>query len=70
MNMLPGTLKQCHPRAELGVQELTRVGIGQDEMIDVARFYARVLLEDEDPSKVKSDVREFKSNYHIIDIVQ
>ena len=67
MNMLPGDTKAMTPSGlRLGVQELTRVGMGKDEMIDVARFYARVLLEDEDPSKVKSDVREFKSNYHII----
>ena len=67
MNMLPGDTKAMSPSGlRLGVQELTRVGMGKDEMIDVARFYARVLLEDEDPSKVKSDVREFKSNYHII----
>ena len=28
----------------LGVQELTRVGFSQDEMADVAKLYARVLL--------------------------
>ena len=67
MNMLPGDTKAMSPSGlRLGVQELTRVGMGKDEMIDVARFYARVLLEDEAPSKVKSDVREFKSDYHII----
>ena len=35
-------------------------------MTDVARFYARVLLENEDPSNVKNDVRNFKSDYQII----
>ena len=65
--MLPGDTKAMTPSGlRLGVQELTRVGMGRDEMIDVARFYARVLLESEDPSKVKADVREFKSNYQII----
>lgn len=67
MNMLPGDTKAMSPSGlRLGVQELTRVGMGTDEMTDVARFYARVLLEQEDPSKVKDDVREFKSNYQII----
>ena len=67
MNMLPGDTKAMSPSGlRLGVQELTRVGMGTDEMTDVARFYARVLLEQEDPSKVKADVREFKSNYQII----
>ena len=67
MNMLPGDTKAMSPSGlRLGVQELTRVGMGTDEMQDVARFYARVLLEDEDPSSVKNDVRDFKSNYQII----
>ena len=35
-------------------------------MVDVARFYARVLLNGEDPKSVKNDVRDFKSNYQVI----
>ena len=35
-------------------------------MLDVARFYARVLLKGEDPAAVKSDVKDFKSDYQII----
>ena len=67
MNMLPGDTKAMTPSGlRLGVQELTRVGMGTDEMQDVARFYARVLLENEDPSTVKNDVRDFKSNYQVI----
>ena len=67
MNMLPGDTKAMSPSGlRLGVQELTRVGMGTDEMTDVARFYARVLLEGDDPSSVKNDVREFKSEYQVI----
>ena len=67
MNMLPGDTKAMSPSGlRLGVQELTRVGMGTDEMTDVARFYARVLLENENPASVKNDVREFKSDYQII----
>ena len=67
MNMLPGDTKAMTPSGlRLGVQELTRVGMGTDEMIDVARFYARVLINNEDPASVKNDVREFKSNYQVI----
>ena len=35
-------------------------------MKDVARFYSRVLIDKEDPSSVKSDVKEFKSEYQTI----
>lgn len=67
MNMLPGDTKAMTPSGlRLGVQELTRVGMGISEMEEVANFYARVLLKSEDVSKVKQDVREFKSQFHTI----
>ena len=67
MNMLPGDTKAMTPSGlRLGVQELTRVGMGTDEMTDVARLYARVLFNGEDTKSVKDDVREFKSNYQVI----
>ena len=67
MNMLPGDTKAMTPSGlRLGVQELTRVGMGTDEMIDVAGFFARVLLQNEDPRKVKKDVTQFKSEFQVI----
>ena len=67
MNMLPGDTKAMTPSGlRLGVQELTRVGMGTDEMQDIASFYSRVLLKGEDPASVKDDVRKFKSNYQVI----
>tara|TARA_B100001769_G_C22016615_1_gene546319 strand:- start:487 stop:1110 length:624 start_codon:yes stop_codon:yes gene_type:complete len=67
MNMLPGDTKAMTPSGlRLGVQELTRVGMGTSEMEEVANFYARVLIKSEDPAMVKQDVRDFKSQYHTI----
>ena len=67
MNMLPGDTKALAPSGlRLGVQELTRVGFTTDEMQDVAKFYARVLLHDEDPARVKTDVNHLKSEHQII----
>tara|TARA_Y100001968_G_scaffold222551_1_gene205300 strand:- start:274 stop:759 length:486 start_codon:yes stop_codon:yes gene_type:complete len=64
MNMLPGDTKAMTPSGlRLGTPELTRLGMGVDEMQDVARFFSRALLDREDPSSVKSDVREFKSEF-------
>ena len=58
MNMLPGDTKALAPSGlRLGVQELTRVGFSQQDMVEVARFYARVLLHGEDHAAVKRDVR-------------
>jgi len=67
MNMLPGDTKALAPSGlRLGTPELTRVGMGTDEMQDVARFFARSLLEGEDPQSVKRDVTEFKGDYQTV----
>lgn len=64
MNMLPGDTKAMSPSGlRLGVQELTRVGMGVNEMAEVASLYARVLLKQEDPERVKADVQHLKSNF-------
>jgi glycine hydroxymethyltransferase len=67
MNMLPGDTKAMTPSGlRLGVQELTRVGMGVDEMGVVASLYARVLLKGEDPSSVKRDVRALKAEHQTV----
>ena len=67
MNMLPGDTKALSPSGlRLGVQELTRVGFGVDEMQEVASFYGRVLLHGEDPNSVKADVHALKSEHQTI----
>ncbi|HIH82672.1 MAG TPA: serine hydroxymethyltransferase, partial [Candidatus Thalassarchaeaceae archaeon] len=50
----------------LGVQELTRVGMGIDQMKDVASLYARVLLKCEEPASVKADVRALKGEHQTV----
>ncbi len=67
MNMLPGDTKAMTPSGlRLGVQELTRVGMGPREMEEVAQLYARVLIKNEDPQLVKADVKTLKSNHQVI----
>jgi glycine hydroxymethyltransferase len=67
MNMLPGDTKALTPSGlRLGVQELTRVGMGVSEMEEVASLYARVLIKGEDPDVVKADVKQFKSEFQTI----
>ena len=65
--MLPGDTKAMTPSGlRLGVQELTRVGMGTLEMQEVAKLYARVLLHSEDPKSVQKDVAQLKSNFQTI----
>lgn len=67
MNMLPGDTKAMTPSGlRLGVQELTRVGMGLREMEEVAKLYARVLVQGEDPTMVKKDVSALKADYQTI----
>ena len=68
MNMLPGDTKAMSGPSglRLGVPELTRVGMGVDEMQDVARFFARALIHQEDPSTVCSEVSGFKSDFQTV----
>lgn len=67
MNMLPGDTKAMTPSGlRLGVQELTRVGMGLREMEEVAKLYARVLVQGEDPTMVKKDVAALKADYQTI----
>ena len=64
MNMLPGDTKAMSPSGlRLGVQELTRVGMGVNEMAEVASLYARVLLKQEAPEQVRRDVQHLKSDF-------
>lgn len=64
MNMLPGDTKAMTPSGlRLGVQELTRVGMGVNEMAEVASMYARVLVHGEDPKRVRGDVKHLKSDF-------
>jgi len=68
MNMLPGDTKAMTGPSglRLGVPELTRVGMGTDEMQDVAGFFARALIAAEDSASVKMDVTDFKSKYQTV----
>jgi len=68
MNMLPGDTKAMSGPSglRLGVPELTRVGMGVDEMQDVARFFARALIHEDDPSSVSSEVSTFKSDFQTV----
>ena len=67
MNMLPGDTKAMTPSGlRLGVQELTRVGMGKTEMAEVAKLFARALIHDEDLNRVKQDVKDLKSDFQTI----
>lgn len=63
-NLLPwdsDPVKPCGIR--IGSQELTRLGMKEAEMKEVADLIARVVVKGESPDKVKPDVVEFKRGF-------
>lgn len=67
MNMVPGDESPLRPSGiRLGVQELTRLGMKEEEMEEIALFFKRLLIKRENPAKVREDVVSFKKNYRKI----
>ncbi|MHA1124599.1 MAG: serine hydroxymethyltransferase, partial [Candidatus Heimdallarchaeota archaeon] len=47
----------------LGTSEITRLGMKEPEMKEIAKFMRRVVIDREDPKKVAKDVNDFRSQY-------
>ena len=66
-NMLPSDTSSVRPSGlRLGSQEMTRLGMKESEMKEVASLIARVVKKKEDPKKVKEDVKELKKQFATI----
>lgn len=66
-NMLPSDTSAVRPSGlRLGSQEMTRIGMKESDMKEVAELIARVVKKKEDPKKVKEDVKSFKKNFTTI----
>jgi glycine hydroxymethyltransferase len=67
-NLLPWDIKEgrhfMHPGGiRLGVSEITRLGMKEPEMTEIAEFIKRVIIDKEPPEKVKAEVAEFRKDY-------
>ena len=64
MNTIPGDEDPLNPSGlRLGTPELTRIGMKENEMSEVADFYKRILIDNEKTSKIKEEIKEFRKNY-------
>ncbi|MEM2112937.1 MAG: serine hydroxymethyltransferase [Candidatus Nitrosocaldus sp.] len=66
--LLPGDIKAGrnykHPGGiRLGTSEVTRLGMREQEMVEIARFIKRVVVDREEVSKVAYDVMEFRKGF-------
>lgn len=67
-NLLPWDIKEgrhfMHPGGiRLGTSEVTRLGMRESQMAEIAEFIRRVVIGKEDVSKIRRDVAEFRRNY-------
>jgi len=64
-NIIPGDgISPKNPRGiRIGVQEMTRFGMKDEEMKQIARFIKRVILDKENPEAVGKEVSDFRKNY-------
>jgi glycine hydroxymethyltransferase len=67
-NLLPWDIKEgrhfMHPGGiRLGVSEVTRLGMKESEMSEIAEFIKRVIMDKEPLEKVRVDVAEFRKDY-------
>jgi glycine hydroxymethyltransferase len=66
--LIPGDIKAgrnyFHPGGiRLGVAELTRLGMKESEMREVASFIKKVVVDKKDKKQVASEVKSFRKNY-------
>ena len=66
--LIPGDIKAgrnyFHPGGiRLGVSEITRLGMKQSEMDDVASFIKQVVIDKKDPKKLLPKVKSFRKDY-------
>ncbi|HEY6534971.1 MAG TPA: serine hydroxymethyltransferase [Candidatus Nitrosocosmicus sp.] len=66
--LLPGDIKEgrnyLHPSGiRIGVPEVTRLGMKENEMQDIATFIKRIVIDNQDKNKVLQDVINFKKDF-------
>ena len=66
--LIPGDIKAgrnyFHPGGiRLGVSEITRIGMKQPEMKEIAAFIKEIVIEKKDPKKLLSKIKAFRKDY-------
>ncbi len=66
--LIPGDIKAgrnyFHPSGiRLGVSEITRLGMKESEMVEIASFLAKIVIHNVDPKKILRQVKSFRRDY-------
>ena len=70
--LLPGDIKAgrhyMHPGGiRIGVPEITRLGMKESEMKEIATFIKRVVVDEQSPEQVAKDVADFRKQYQHVE---
>jgi glycine hydroxymethyltransferase len=67
MNTIPGDKDPLNPSGlRLGTQELTRIGMKENEMDRIAEFFEKILLKKESKLKIRNNIKDFRKEYQEI----
>jgi len=66
--LIPGDIKAGrdyhHPGGiRLGVSEITRLGMKESEMVEIASFIKKVVMDKKNPARVRSEIRSFRTEF-------
>ena len=69
--LIPGDIKAgrnyFHPGGiRLGVAEITRLGMKQDQMLQVADLLRQVIIDQKDPYKIQTAVKDLRKDYQLV----
>lgn len=69
--LIPGDIKAgrnyFHPGGiRLGVSEVTRLGMGRDQMLQIADLIRQVVIDKKDPIHIQNKVKEFRVPYQTV----
>jgi len=67
-NIIPGDgINPRNPRGiRIGVQEMTRFGMKEAEMKEIAKFIKEIVLDGRDPKEAGKEVSDFRKNYQTV----
>ncbi len=69
-NLLPwDDLRKSHNPSgiRLGVQEITRLGMKEDEMREIAKLIADAVIREKDPEHIRKDIIEIKNEFNAVE---
>ena len=66
--LLPGDIQagrhyQNPGGIRIGTSEITRLGMKEKEMVEVAELIKRIVIDKQDPKKIKAEVTEFRKDF-------